>query len=211
MNEFLQTVLTFPTIIYSALLAVVMAYWLLAASGLLDMDGVEHFLLGDGDIGDATIAAGVLNKLGLNGVPMMLVLSVLVFFAWSFTCLAQLLLLRHFPDGMRVLLGAGVLLVALVPGAMIASLLLRPLQRLIVKLRPPVPPSVLGKSGQVISPHVDAAQGRAAFDDGGAGLILQVRAAQATRFERGDRVVLIEHLPDAHAYRVISESEFQRL
>lgn len=210
MTEFLQTALTFPTLIYSVVLAFAMVYWLMAASGILDMDGVEHFLLGDGDVGDATITAGVMNKLGLNGVPAMLVLAVLAFFAWITTYFAHLFFLRHFPYSVRVFVGIGILFAALIPGALIASLLLRPLQRFIVKLRPVAPPSILGKIGQVISPHTDANQGRAMFDDGGAGLILQVRSAEGARFERGESVVLIEHLPDAHAYRVISESEFHR-
>ena len=79
---------------------------------------------------------------------------------------------------------------------------------LIVKLRPPVPPSLLGRVGTVISPEVDARQGRAEFADGGAGLILQVRAAPPGGFGRGDRVVLLEHDAAANTYLVISESQF---
>ena len=81
-------------------------------------------------------------------------------------------------------------------------------RKLMVKLRPPVSPSLLGRIGTVTSPEVDARQGRAEFADGGAGLILQVRAAAPATFVRGDRVVLLEHDATANTYLVISESQF---
>jgi len=82
--------------------------------------------------------------------------------------------------------------------------------KLIVRLRPPEAASILGRAGNVISPRVDESSGRAQFDDGGAGLILQVRALPSQSFERGQRVVLIEHLPSSNAYRVISETTFHQ-
>jgi hypothetical protein len=47
------------------------------------------------------------------------------------------------------------------------------------------------------------------LEDGGAGLILRVRADEALGFKRGDRVVLLEYLAAEHAYRVITEEEFR--
>jgi len=97
---------------------------------------------------------------------------------------------------------------AVLPGMVLTSLLLRPVARLIMKLRPPVAPSILGKAGHVISPVVTEREGRAEFDDGGAGLILQVRASPGSTFNRGDRVVLLSFDEQAHSYAVIAESEF---
>lgn len=217
MNDFLQTTLTFPTLLYSIVLAFCVAYWLLAATGLVDTDAVDGLLLGDvhahahvhhADTGDSAAPAGMLARLGLSGVPVMLVLTVLAFFGWLCTYFVHLLVLRHLPDGLRLLAGIATLAGALIPGALATSLLLRPVSRLIHRLRPPLPRSILGSAGTVISPHVDAQDGRAAFDDGGAGLILQVRAADGARFERGERVVLLSHDEAANTYAVISESEF---
>ena len=216
MTEFYTTALTFPTLLYSILLAFCVVYWLLAATGLVDNDtihGLLHHHDGldgihthhhDGVVDDA----GVIARLGLSGVPFMLILSVLVFFGWLITYFAQLLVLQFLPDPLRILAGIGVLLAALLPGVVLTSLLLRPVARLIMKLRPPVPPSILGKAGNVISPQVTDSEGRAEFDDGGAGLILQVRAPPGTTFRRGDRVVLLSFDAQAHAYAVMSESEF---
>lgn len=210
MTEFLQTALTFPTLVYSILLAFCVVYWLLAATGLVDIDALDGLLGGDGDGdgGDASDSAGILARLGLGGVPIMVVLTVLSFFGWLVTYFVQLLLLQHLPAPLRLLGGIATLVGALVPGILATSAMLRPVRRLIVRLRPPVPPSLLGRVGTVISPEVDAGQGRAEFADGGAGLILQVRATPPARFLRDDRIVLLEHDATANTYIVISESQF---
>ena len=156
----------------------------------------------------ATDSTGMIARLGLSGVPFMLILSVLAFFGWLITYFAQLLFLQFLPDPLRMLVGIGVLVAALLPGLLLTSLLLRPVARLIMKLRPPVPPSVLGKAGNVISPQVTEREGRAEFDDGGAGLILQVRAPPGVTFNRGERVVLLSFDEQRDSYAVIAESEF---
>lgn len=217
MTEFYTTALTFPTLLYSILLAFCVVYWLLAATGLIDSDTI-HGLLHHHDGLDgmqthhhhdaATDSAGIVARLGLSGVPFMLILSVLAFFGWLITYFAQLLFLQFLPDSLRILIGIGVLAAALLPGVVLTSLLLRPVARLIMKLRPPVPPSILGKAGNVISPKVTESEGRAEFDDGGAGLILQVRAPPGTVFQRGDRVVLLSFDEQTSSYAVMPESEF---
>lgn len=208
MTEFLNTVLTFPTLVYSVLLAFCTVYWLLAATGIVDFDAVDGWLTTDGDTAEPNVVAGMVARLGLSGVPMMLVLTVLSFFGWLITYFVHLFLLQHLPDGLRWIAGAGTLIVALLPGALVTSLLLRPLAAVIARLRPPVPPSVLGRAGAVISPYADADTGRAQFDDGGAGLILQVRAPPGVTFNRGERVVLLSFDEQRDSYAVIAESEF---
>ena len=208
MTEFLNTVLTLPTLVYSVLFAFCTVYWLLAATGIVDFDAVDGWLTIDGDTAEPNVVAGMMARLGLSGVPMMLVLTVLSFFGWLITYFAHLFLLQHLPDGLHWIAGAGTLIVALLPGALVTSLLLRPLAAVIARLRPPVPPSVLGRAGAVISPYADADTGRAQFDDGGAGLILQVRAPPGVTFNRGERVVLLSFDEQRDSYAVIAESEF---
>jgi hypothetical protein len=205
-NEFLQTALTFPTVVPSVLLGVSAVYWLLAATGLagddLDVGG------GDGDAGTASGAAAMLSRLGLGGVPVMVVLTVLSFTAWFGTYFVQLLVLRHLPEGLRALAGAGTLLVVLVPAVAATSFVLRPVRRWLARLRPSPDASLLGRSGVVITPTLASDYGQASVDDGGAGLILQVRYDEPHPLKRGDRVVLLEYLEGQNAYRVVSEHHF---
>lgn len=211
MNEFLQIALTFPTLVYSVVLAVCVVYWLLAATGLVDIDGPDGLLGINGDTADTTGAAAMLSKMGLSGVPVMLIMTVLSFIGWIGAYYLQLLVIDLLPAGLRIPVGILVVVLLLVPGLLVTSMLLRPLSRLLLKLRPPVEMSILGRTAIIRTPSVDAGYGQAAVDDGGAGLILQVRHHEPDRFKRGDRVVLIEYLNDQHAYRVISEQQFQSL
>lgn len=210
MNEFLTIILTFPTVIYSVLLAICVIYWMLAATGLFDLDTVNGWLGSDGDSIEPSSVAGMLAKMGLAGIPLTLVLTILALFGWIVCFLAHRYMLPLVPPGLRWLAGAGIAIAALIPGVLATSVTLRPLAKLAARLRPPVPPSVLGRIGRVISPLVDEHNGRAHFDDGGAGLILQVRSLPDQNFQRGDQIVLIEHLEAANVYRIISRTEFDR-
>lgn len=210
MSDFLTTVLTFPTLIYSVLFAFTLVYWLLCLTGLVEIDLVDGFLGGEGEHGDASTLSAMLGRFGLAGVPLMVVLTVLSFVGWLITYFTQLLLLAHLPDGLRLVAGIGVLVLALLPGMLLTSLLLRPLSKLLLRLRPPTTRSVLGMVGEVISPTVDAQRGQARFNDGGAGLVFQVRARSPDSFVRGQRVALIEYDAKTHVYRVIAEDAFNR-
>lgn len=209
MNEFLLTALTFPTVVPGVLLSVCVLYWLVAATGLVDADGADALSGGDGDVGDLSGAAAMLARLGLSGVPLTVIVTVLCFATWFGTYFAQLLVLQHLPEGVRVAAGAATLLAMLVPAVAATSLLLRPVARGLARLRP-AEPSLLGRTGVVITSTVGGDFGRVAVDDGGAGLILQVRHDDSSPLARGDRVVLIEYLDGQHAYRVIPEQQFLR-
>lgn len=211
MNEFLVTALSFPTVVFSVLLTVCTVYWLLAATGLVDVDALDGLLGVDGDATDASGAAAVLAKLGLAGVPVMLLLTVLAFVGWLSAYFVHLLLLAHLPDGLRLLAGVAVDIAVLVPGVFVTALLLRPVSRWLHKLRPADAAPILGRTAIVRTAQVTGDYGTATVDDGGAGLILQVRHDGAGQFTRGDRVVLIEYLESQHAYRVMSEQQFLSL
>lgn len=205
MNAFLHTALSFPTLPWSVLFTVAVLYWLVAALGVFDLDaGME----GESPLADA---GGMLTRLGLRGVPLMLIVLVIAFFAWISTYFFQLYLLDPLFSGtLRTLLGSAAMLLAAIPGLLMASLLLRPLRRFMLKLTPATPPSLLGKVGTVTTAQVDAEHGMASFEDGGAGLLLQVRAHPPDVYPRGERVVLLEYREADNSWRVISESKFNR-
>lgn len=237
MNEFLSIATSFPTVVYTVLLLVVTAHWLLAALGILEVDtidglmpdgfgghGIGHDIghgIGHGhDIGhgahhhdaDAGNAGGVLMKFGLHGVPVMLVFTIIAIVGWSFCFFVEQYLLRAFPLGPFAIPAdiatlAGGLLVSIPVGRAVLS----PVRRMLRRFAPVTQRPMLGRYGVVRSPEITQSSGTAEVDDGGAGLILQVRADVSGRFVRGDRVVLIEYLEEHNAYRVVSGEEFERL
>ncbi|MFS9605730.1 hypothetical protein, partial [Klebsiella pneumoniae] len=69
------------------------------------------------------------------------------------------------------------------------------------------PKVLLGRTGLVRSAVVDGTQGYGSVEDGGAGLNVQMRSPERA-LGRGTEIVLIEHLPEHNAWRVVSKAEF---
>lgn len=202
MQEFLTVVFGFPTLPYSILLMVAVLYWAIAAFGLVDDGfgdlGADGVLDGGGDLSGLS---AVLARWGLGGVPIMVVVTLLGLFGWLITYFIHLFVLLPLPDVLRWGLGTLVAVLALLPAVPLTALILRPVRRFLLRLRPVPQASLLGRVGVVASPKVDARSGYATFDDGGAGLVLQVRSD--IELQRGERIVLVEHRAERHCYRVV--------
>lgn len=99
MDVFVQTALSFPTVLFSFLLCLAMLYWCVAALGILEVDLLDIEADSALDSVQPEGLAGLLLRLGLNGVPVTLVLSLLFFFAWLASYFVELLLLSHLPLG----------------------------------------------------------------------------------------------------------------
>jgi hypothetical protein len=157
-------------------------------------------------------AGGLLMKFGLHGVPVMVVFTIIAVVGWSFCFFVDQYLLRTFPLGMfalpaKIATLVGGLLVSIPVGRLVLS----PVRRVLSRFAPVSQRPMLGRYAVVRSPEITRSSGTAEVDDGGAGLILQVRADVPGRFVRGDRIVLIEYLEEQNAYRVISGEEFEQL
>ncbi len=218
MNEFLRVATSFPTAIYSVLLLVVTAHWLLSALGILDIDTVDGLLLSDdpgmghADGADHGGIGGVLMKFGLHGVPVMIIFTIIAVVGWAFCYFVGLHVLTHIGSGpVGVVAGIATAAGGLLLSIPVARAVLAPVRRALRRYEPVTQRPLLGRYAEVRSPEITQTHGTACVDDGGAGLILQVRADVSGRFVRGDRVVLIEYLEEQNAYRVISGGEFEQL
>ncbi len=202
MTLLLTTSLGYPTLAWSIVLGGLLLFWLVAALGMLGLDAMGL----DADGGNA---GGIVSRLGLDGLPTLLVLSVMAFIAWMLTYFTHLFLLAPLPDLLRYGAGTLVLVLSPVPAILLTALLLRPLRRAVLRLRPAPVGSLLGRVAVVRTPGVDAMHGMAELDDGGAGLILQVRHDGQATIARGDRVVLIEHDAQSNTWRVMAERDYR--
>ncbi len=231
MEVFLKVVTSFPTVVYSVLLLVVTVHWLLSALGILELDALDgllpddigadamhgahgaHGAHGSHDAhGDHGSFGGFLMKFGLHGVPVMVVFTIIAIVGWSFCFMVDLHVISAMPEGIGATLAAiatmfGGLLLSIPVGRMV----LAPVRRLLRRYEPATQRPLLGRYAEVRSPEITQTHGTAWVDDGGAGLILQVRCDVPGRFVRGDRVVLIEYLDEQNAYRVTSTTEFEEI
>ncbi len=234
MDEFLSVATSFPTAVYSVLLCVVTVHWLLSALGILEIDTLDGLLpdhLGtDGLHGAHGVhgahahgghdahgsehggLSGLLMKFGLHGVPIMVVITIIAIVGWAFCYFFDLYVLSGMTLGA---LGVAADIATVIGGLLlsipVARIVLAPVRRIMRRFAPVSQRPLLGRYAEVRSAEVTRTHGQAMLDDGGAGLILQVRAETSGKFVRGDRVVLIEYLEQQNAYRVVSGEEFERL
>ena len=209
MDHFYQNIASFPTLFFTLLLALTAVYWLVAVLGIIDIDVLDVDMPeGDAD-GGVHQLAGLLLKLGLNGVPLTIVISLLALFGWFICYFAVYLIFPFIPDGfLEYIVGLPILVGSLYGAVLITAQVIKPLKPLFANMNKNTVKNVLGQTAIVRSLRLDSGFGEVLLADGGAGLIFKARTMNNETFKKGDRVVLLQYLKDQHAYRVISETEF---
>jgi hypothetical protein len=150
--------------------------------------------------------AGLIQALGLGGVPVTVMLSILILAAWSF-CLGAMQLLGGSP-GWLLFAAALLSLTIAVP---LTSLLVRPLRRFFVTLPATRHRDLLGKVCTITTLRVDERYGQAEIEDGGAGLIVQVRANGPSPLARGDRALIFDYKDEVFHVAPVDEALRQGL
>ncbi|GHT96680.1 hypothetical protein AGMMS49545_22320 [Betaproteobacteria bacterium] len=233
--EFLTIILTYPTVIYTTLLGVVLVYWLLAMVGLVDFEsggpdlglevGVEvsgdmggdagadvgsdaspdHHLL-DGEAANASTLAGYLIAIGLGGVPFSVVVSLLTLFAWAISSIAALWLVQYVPTSiLRFLVGTGVLVGAFLLALPLAAATVRPLRKLFVSHNAISNFSLVGMRCKVLTGTVDEKFGRAEVPSRGAGYHIRVVAETPNTLTRDSVAFIVEYDEATMVYRIQEE------
>lgn len=216
MDPFYQNVTSFPTLLFTILLLLCIFYWLLAVLGVVDLDFLDigtpdtdvDLDVGDG-VSSTNLLGGLLLKLGLNGVPLPVVITLISLFGW-FICYYTVHLLFGFIPGslLKFLVGIPVFAGTLFVSSLITALIIKPLRPIFKAANQQVEKVIVGQIAVVRTARVDKNFGEAVVEDGGAGLIVKVRSYNDETFKHGDRVALLEYVQPEHVYRVISEKEF---
>jgi len=194
MGEFVDTALSFPAVVLGVLLVVVVAYWLLVLLGTLDFDLAG----GDADTGDGDFFDGV----GLGGVPVTVTLSVLVLVAW-FVSIVGGLLLSDVDGAGRVLLGIGVLLVALFAGLLVARLVAVPLRNLYASGPQPSRADFVGRQCVIRTGRVSADFGQAEVTaEDGSSAVVQVRQTGEHELTAGRLALIFDYDTDGEFFWV---------
>lgn len=211
MNLFFQNSLAFPSIIFSALLIIISFYWLCAAFGLLDIDlfNIDSEL----DINvDATGLAGWLTKLGLAGIPVTIILTFFTLLGWFISYFTNYWIISAIETSfIRYLTGFVAFIITSFIALNLTAICLKPIRKkLMSRNKPKSVHQLVGKLALVRSINVTENKGEAVLEDGGAGLILQIRAPETENIKRGDSVVIISYDAPTHSYQVVTEDEFHR-
>lgn len=202
METLRQIALSFPVVVFSALLPLVLLYWLLV---LLRLAPLELFAR-DSLKGDHL--ASTMVALGFAGVPVSFALSVLLGLAGALTLAIELAVLRWLPLGLfRIPVGVAVLWAAFVLASPVAAMVCHGLQHRFHRLAQSQPRCLLGEVVQVRS--VPDAQGWATavlVDDPACEVRLHAKPGDLPR--PGERRVLVKFVAEESAYRSVAEDRY---
>jgi hypothetical protein len=223
MDEFLAASLSFPTVVFTVLLGIAAVYWMLVILGALGLDvldadggggadhlghggvghghaelGHGHAEVGHGDAagggqhqhGEVGLLTSLFITLKLDALPLTVSLSLVFFWSWLISHVSSHYLLGH---GRHWGLELALLVVALVLALLLSSLAARPIAPMFRSKSGAHRSELVGKIVKIDTSRVDNVFGNATSEDGGAGLIVQVRCDQPNSLGRGDRALVVSY------------------
>lgn len=201
MDLFLNEVFSFPTIIFTIPLIVLLLFWLMAFAGLAD---IEMFDIDADAQGDSAVG-GWLETFGLNGVPLTVALTLVDIYAFALTYLLRKTVTPLF-DGIlsATAIGFIVAMFALMVALPIAALSCKPLRRVFETHEAVSKRNLGGVICTVTTQTVTESFGQATSDDG---MVYAVRANTPNDLCKGSRIVLLEYSTEHDSYIVASEAE----
>ena len=205
MQEFLAASLSYPTVIFSALMVAMLLYWLLVivgAVGLDLLDGHDHALEIDGHHLDAMDAAEAPSAFRLRQVPVTVAVSLLTFYNWLLCHLGSHYLIPHVNFLNRGIAATILLFLSLIVGFLLTKLSVVPLAPLFHTHQATRRRELVGEIVTVRTGRVDRKYGQALLDDDEHALLLEVRCDPTTALKRGQRVMIISVDDEAGSYEV---------
>jgi len=153
--------------------------------------------------------ASYLVALGLGGVPLSVVFSLLALFAWVISSIAALWTIAFLPSGLlRFIVGSGVLIGAFVFAIPAAAVCVRPMRRFFVTHNAISNIALIGQECVVLTGSVDEKFGRAEVPARGAGYHIRVVADTPNNLKRGDTAFIMDYDEAARIYRIVEKRSF---
>lgn len=211
MEHFLINITSYPTVIYTTLLLIILLFWLLTVIGLFEMDILDVDI--DLDTSEVGGALGVLVTLGLTGVPFTLVLSILILYSWTLcsiiTSLSGIIYLDS--NFLTFLLNTFILFITGAISIPLTAKTINPLRPLFRSINQgPTQETLMGKRARVRTTKIDNVSGQVECSRDGASLILNARADGIHQYIYGETVVIIDFLEIDNVYVVVSEQQFNQ-
>lgn len=194
MGELIVSTFSFPTVVFTAGVVLFLIYAALKMVGFslsalfslfdfLDFDGME----GEGH--------NFLDALGVRGIPTTIVFGITSICGW----LASYLGVKYFRDDVSSWV---ILIAALGIGFLCATVVLRPFRPFFASDQGANRLALVGRPCVIRSTRVDAQYGTAEVDDGGAGVLAEVRCNRENNFTVGSKAVVQQYDPQTGTFWV---------
>ncbi|NDL56349.1 YqiJ family protein [Phytoactinopolyspora mesophila] len=188
MSEFIDTALTFPAVLFSFMLVVVIGYWVLVLLGGL---GVDLF---DADAAEGT-GTDLLATAKLDGVPVTVALSLLIAFAW-FTGLVGTVVIGELdvPTPAAIALGIVAVALAVLIAWIITSFVVMFVRRTLPQVRESSHSDFVGRLCVIRTAPLNDGTGQAEVTaDDGSTAIIQVRQTGQDEFTNGSTALIFDY------------------
>jgi hypothetical protein len=195
MSEFLNALLSLPTLPGTVLLTVCAVYWLLLIAGAADLDMLDFDVDAEVDAGSPGWGMAALKFLNVDGVPLMIWLS-----AFSVAYVAAAVTLDLTTDRGDGLGAVSAAMAAAGAGALLATkLVTQPLHGKFDVVEPNRAETLVGRTCTVTTSQVTEQFGQARLEAEGAPLLLHVRGDAGT-LAKNDLAVITGYDPDRQVY-----------
>lgn len=211
MDEFVKIITSFPTIVPTVILGVVVIYWMIAILGMVDVDIFDIDTDSEVDVGGGGLA-GFLIALGLSGVPFTIIFSFVVLWMWLLSFLATDLLMPLFSSMLlQAVIGCIILVVNFFIALPLTKYSIKPLRSLFITHQAEhQKENLIGKSCEVKSLKVNDSFGQATYKEMGASLIISIKSQTPNQIKRGDVVVVLSYDEAADVYEVVTQEQFNQ-
>jgi len=201
MTDFIETAFAPVNVAATALLLLVIVYWLAVIIGAGSLDFFDFDFDFEADV-DAAMSVGMvsLDFLNIGRMPLMIWLSAFAIAWWGIS------MAWDHPDNHTSLVwGAQALLRNLVLAVLAAKIITQPLRNRFDPKEPNRPEELIGKEVVVTSSTVTEQFGQARLETDAAPLLLHVRSNDSS-IAKGDRVTLVDYDPQQRHYLVAKHS-----
>ncbi len=203
MDLFLTEVFSFPNIIFSLPLVVIFFFWLVALLGFVDIEiaDIEPEIENDNQT-----ETSWLQKLGLDGAPLMVVLTFLDAYGLGLSYVARKFMMPLADELITsAVLGSLIALFAVVVAIPLTAISIKPLRRFFYTHEAVSKSDITGQICVVTTTKVTNKFGQAVLDDGS--MVLSVRADEPNNISKGDRIALISYDKNNDHFWVVTEYE----
>ncbi|MCP4692771.1 MAG: DUF1449 family protein [Desulfobacterales bacterium] len=191
---------------FTILLGLVLLYWVFVILGAADIDVIDMEWLPDLDADSpGGFIHGFFQFLGIGEVPIILIISILVLFGWSFAMLGT----YYLNSEGSALKGFALLAANCVAAVIFTGFLIRPLQTLFSPLHKTEKEKqkVVYKTGVVISSEVNATFGQVEIATGEAPITINARADEGQVIKKGEQVIVYDEDREKGVYFVEKYNE----
>lgn len=189
---FLITILTFPSVIFTILLTIVVVYWLFVIIGAFDIDIFSDLHFGD--------------LFSLAGTPLPVTFSIFILWNWILTTLGTYYFVLPTLDIVwQLLMGLAVFSVCSLLSFYLTTQMIRPFQQAFLITEIPIGDKLIGKTCIISTSRVDEKFGEAFYKNNrGTEILLYVRAILPNTLTKGSNALIISYSATENTYIITS-------